>query len=404
MSPFIFLDLSRLLSRVGRPVASGIDRVEMAYARHLLAAAPERSAFAAMNPWGRIALLPPELAGPFVELLDDAWQHGGDGAALAAAARRVSRHLFWRGELELEARIAALGRPAVYLVVSHQNLDRRRAFARLKRRTGARLVFLVHDLIPIEYPQFSRRGQPRRHGRRLETVARLGDGVIVNSQATRASFERFRDGFGAAPVLVAPLGIEPHLLAPPEPEPHDTPYFAFVATIEPKKNHLLLLDVWRRLEAEFGERAPRLVLVGERGWMVSHVMRAIRRQSASGNLIVERDAVSDARMARIVAGARASLFPSLAEGFGLPVAESLALGVPALCSDLPALREVGGDVPEYLDPADPAAWRQAILDYARLDSPRRQRQVERLERWRPPLWDGHFSAVEDFIAGIAGAA
>jgi glycosyltransferase involved in cell wall biosynthesis len=104
-------------------------------------------------------------------------------------------------------------------------------------------------------------------------------------------------------------------------------------------------------------------------------------------------------VASLLRGARGLLLPSFAEGFGLPVIEALASGVPVLCSELPALRESGGGVPEYLDPLDAKAWRTAILDYAG-DSPRRAAQLTRLAGWRAPTWDGHFAIVDRLLAGL----
>jgi hypothetical protein len=79
------------------------------------------------------------------------------------------------------------------------------------------------------------------------------------------------------------------------------------------------------------------------------------------------------------------------------VAEALAQGVPAICSALPALREVGKNVPDYLDPADGAAWHAAILDYMDAGSLRRQAQLGRMKGWRPPSWAEHFALVEPLL-------
>jgi glycosyltransferase involved in cell wall biosynthesis len=116
--------------------------------------------------------------------------------------------------------------------------------------------------------------------------------------------------------------------------------------------------------------------------------------------VVEHNSLPDAEMAPLLKGARAVLLPSFAEGFGFPVIEALALGAPVLCSDIPALRETGGSVPEYLDPLDGLGWRAAILDYAAEPSPRRDAQLARLAGWRPPRWSEHFAEVDRFLAQL----
>src|SRR5207302_45452 len=113
---------------------------------------------------------------------------------------------------------------------------------------------------------------------------------------------------------------------------------------------------------------------------------------------VEQNVLPDTEMVRLLQGARALLLPSFAEGFGFPVIEALALGVPALCSDIPALRETGGPVAEYLDPLDGPGWRAAILDYAAAVSPRREAQLQRLAGWQPPRWDDHFAMVRRLLS------
>jgi glycosyltransferase involved in cell wall biosynthesis len=102
----------------------------------------------------------------------------------------------------------------------------------------------------------------------------------------------------------------------------------------------------------------------------------------------------------MVAGARAVLLPSFAEGFGMPVAEALVAGVPVIVSDIDALREVGGDAPDYIDPLDGLGWRAAIEDYCRPDSARRAAQVRRIADWRPCTWDRHIDIVLELIDAL----
>ncbi|HEY3912252.1 MAG TPA: glycosyltransferase family 1 protein [Stellaceae bacterium] len=409
--PPIVLDVSRLLSRAGRETPTGIDRVELAYAQHLIASDAPLS-FAASDAAGRLGLLPRQAAGRYIAALAAGWR--GDGASPSPGLRqkqlalRLRLGLFVGGRHALRSRLGAGAEPPVYLLVSHYRLESRRALARLKGCGGTRLVCLVHDLIPIEFPEYAKPGQDRRHRQRIETAAALGDAIIAGSSAVGDAFRPYLKRAGRAPpVLVAPFGWQLPASAPgARPDRAENcapPYFVCVGTIEARKNHLLLLNLWRRLAAELGPSAPRLVLAGQRGWLTQNVIDMLERCPALRGLVIERNTLPDAEMARLLCGARALLLPSFAEGFGFPVIEALALGVPVLCSDLSALRETGGAVPDYLDPLDGSGWRAAILDYAAPQSPRREAQLRRLTGWRPARWEDHFAAVRRLLAQLTGS-
>ena len=291
-----------------------------------------------------------------------------------------------RGDMSLARLLSREHAHATYMLMSHHHLDRPAVVEQASVRRGAAFVCMVHDLIPIEFGEYARPTEPARHQRRIDTVARLADGIICNSEATRRSLQPWLEAARPVPppVLVAHLGVDPPRPAPPNPD--TPPYFVFLGTIEPRKNHLLILHLWRRL-AESGTKL-RLVMVGRRGWENEQVIDMVERCEPLRGLVTERDSLSDAETTALMQGARAVLLPSFAEGYGLPVAEALAHGAPVLCSPLPALREVGQDVPDYLDPLDGPAWQRAIEDYATPDSPRRAAQLLRLAHWRAPIWQG----------------
>lgn len=401
----VILDVSRLLFCVHRGSPSGIDRVEMAYARHWLAQPARACTFVAQSPWGWFAALPRGRVAELLDMLEEMWR-AGPSPALRRPALRLA--LAAQGGLALGAGRAALGRALatprpVFLLVSHRALDRARSIAPL-RRAGAAFVPFVHDLIPLTHPEYARPPQVRRHARRVATVAAEADGVIVNSAATADTLRSHLARHGAAPpIAVAPLGIgarRPAALDRPA-----GPYFVCLGTIEPRKNHLLLLHLWREFAERLGPAAPRLVLLGRRGWENENILDLLDRCPALRGLVQEAGTRGDGEVTALLAGARALLFPSFAEGYGLPLAEALALGVPAICSDLPALREVGGGVPDFLDPLDGAAWRRAILDYADPASPARAAQLARMADWQPPGWEAHFACVDALLQQVvAGAA
>ena len=403
----IALDLSRLLSRAGRGTPTGIDRVELAYAEHLIASGAP-ACFTALSGRGRLGLLEQRAAEQFVAALAATWRGASDPAAHERQVRRIARRariaLLAAREQALIARLRTAERPPVYLLVSHHHLEKRSLIARLKTRSATRFICLIHDLIPIEFPEYAKPGQAEHHLRRIETAAQLSDALIVNSVVTAKAMQPHLDrALRAPPMLVAPFGVDlpalPTLGAPPL----ERPYFVYVSTIEARKNHLLLLNLWRQLAGELGERAPKLVLVGQRGWETENVVDMLERCPALRGAVIEHNAMPDAEMVHLVKGACALLLPSFAEGFGFPLIEALELGVPALCSDIPALRETGGAVPEFLDPLDGPGWRRAVLDYAAPGSPRREAQLARLTHWDPPRWERHFAVVDRFVADVAAS-
>ena len=381
----LILDVTRLLRRVGHATPTGIDRVELAYARALLALPGAR--FEAVLPGlGRMAYARSALAS-LVAQLERSWMDG-----LAPGPGFVAKT--WAGLRVLPRSDAG----AVRLIVSHQHLDRLDASA---ARCGERLCVYLHDAIPAQFPEYARRGGAERHRRRLRNTARFADAILVNSQATaRAVAPYLVEAGRQPPLLVAPLGIEPLRAARPDAVAEHSPYFLCVGTIEPRKNHLLLLHVWRAMAERAPTATPRLVLAGRRGWENEQVLDLLDRCQALRGHVVEVGRVGDSALAELIAGARAVLMPSFAEGFGLPVAEALAAGVPVIASDLPALRETGGDVPDYLDPLDGPGWTAAVQDYAGADSPLRAAQLARMAGWTAPSWDAHFAQVLPFLGAL----
>jgi glycosyltransferase involved in cell wall biosynthesis len=159
----------------------------------------------------------------------------------------------------------------------------------------------------------------------------------------------------------------------------------------------MLLNIWSRLIDRSGINAPRLLIIGQRGWEAEPVFNVLDHSEKLRGHVIELNHCSDEELANHLAPARALVFPSLAEGYGLPLVEALGMGVPVIASDLPVFREIAGAVPTYLDPLNEAAWEEAILDYANPESPARAAQLGRIKSFRAYDWESHFDRLETWL-------
>jgi glycosyltransferase involved in cell wall biosynthesis len=381
-APFLF-DVTRLIWRrwKGR-LPTGIDRVALAYLNHF---GPLSQAVVQYDRFRRI--LAPNASQELFALL----RTPGNSFKRALVS----------GILRNLPNLQDKGRDRLYLNVGHTGLNSA-GFRTWVRNADVRPVYLVHDLIPITHPQFARAGEDARHRERMRTVLTTAAGVIANSRVTVGELAAFAgtEGLSMVPALAAWLGTDPQ----PRGTPADRapkPTFVILGTIEARKNHLLLLNIWSRLAKRLGPETPRLLIIGQRGWEADAVFRRLDHDVPLREHVVELGSCSDQQVSRHLQSARALLFPSFTEGYGLPLIEALAAGVPAIASDLPVFRELCGDIPTYLDPNDEPGWEAAILDYAQLDSASRTAQVERIRSFAAPTWADHFAAVESWVRTLA---
>lgn len=385
----VCLDLTRLVSRAGAGPMTGIDRVEYAWLLHVLTL-PAPMALVRMAPG--FALLDRAAMAVLADKISrDDW---GRTDMLGHLSRRISptrrraesdirRLAFARCARHGLGRMLArhLPRNSVYFNIGHSNLSDRALGA--LARAGAEIAVLVHDFIPLEHPDLQRAGTVAAFRARIGAIARHADRVIYTSAAVAAAGARWLPGL---PAVVAPLGITPTPAAPVT-RP-DRPYFVTLGTIEPRKNHALLLDAWARLAPP---SPPHLVIAGRRGWLNADVFARLDALPPGGPITEAAD-LADGAVAALMEGAQALLFPSLAEGFGLPLTEAAARGVPILALDLHSTRELLGNQVRYL-PDDPAHWAAAVAGLAQSPRPRR-------EPVAVPGWDDHFRRVLGSLAAL----
>jgi len=395
------LDVTRLASRAGRGL-TGVDRVERAYLSHLLSLATPLYGLA-RTVTGYSLLDREGLSGLLRRI--DGRRDWGRADLLSRLGRRLTP-MQRRADADLRrlgfAQSSRVGlgwllrrrmpEGVAYINVGHSNLTTR-VLRAVHGVRGARIAVLIHDTIPLDFPEFQREGTVSRFRHALQKVGQHADLLVYNSARTKGDVERVMNRWNlSVPGVVAHLGVEtprPDPKALPEGLPPERPYFVILGTIEPRKNHALLLDVWDELAAGPGP-VPGLLILGGRGWRNEAVFARLDTLPPGGP-VQEFPNLPDGAIAALVQGAAGLLQPTFAEGFGLPPVEAAALGTPVVCADLPVFHEVLRDIPVYLNPVDRVSWVKEVRALTREDGRTSGTGIQ--SGYVPPSWQDHFNIV-----------
>lgn len=388
-----------------RRAAVGIVRVECEYARWLLATGDPAvefcafdrhiQAFRRLSPESVAARVTAVMAG----VADDPAPFDGAVVTFTPGDRFVSLGLDW------------------------ETLDHRCLWTH--KAAGLHVTLMCYDLIPVIRPQwFAGVHTPERFATYLADLCWCADQVLCISQHTRRDLEVFTQdkGIPMPSVAVVRLG---------DPDPREwlagnqerpsaplalliatdrargqpaRPFVLYVSTIERRKNHEVLYRSWARLREQAigtgdGFVPHRLVCVGMAGWGVSDLLKDIELDPRTRDDIVMLHQVSDAELAWLYRHCAFTVYPSLYEGWGLPVAESLAWGKFCLCSSAASIPEVGGDLCEYLDPWDLPAWADRLGDLMRRPQAVSQRHQRVALGHRPYVWARAAQHIHERVRG-----
>jgi len=271
-----------------------------------------------------------------------------------------------------------------------------RSIEAAKRDWQVRFVVLIHDLIPLTQASYVHHALRVAFCDWIREVLTPADLVLTVSRHSREELIAAAQTYGwtLPPLEIIRLGAtfkqwRPRVATEPAvtEECASTPFVLCVSSIEPRKNQLLLVEVWRRLIARHGDdRVPDLVCIG-RFFGPSESLRKqlLPRDGMGGKFRLLSD-LSDGELSDTYRHCLFTVYPSFCEGWGLPVAESLAQGKFCIASDRTSLPEVGGDFIDYFDPGDIedalAKIERPLLDPAYLAV----REAHIREAYRPPSW------------------
>ncbi|TWT30859.1 glycosyltransferase family 4 protein [Blastopirellula retiformator] len=254
------------------------------------------------------------------------------------------------------------------------------------RRDGAVVGTMIQDLIPVHHPELCHDKFAPSFQRWIKRAICSVDFILGNSQTTRNDLWDFiaKENAPLADWQVRPVrlgcDLESHATVDgeqiaPRVRQHfvdrDTAPYLMVSTIEVRKNHKLLLDAFDQLWASGSEAS--VALVGRIGWKCNDLLKRIKQHPQYGHRLLLLTDIGDAELAYIYQNSKAFIFPSLAEGFGLPIAEALHHGLHVFASDLKIHQEVGGPHCNYFSPHQPEELAELI------------RNFEAEQGWRIPI-------------------
>jgi glycosyltransferase involved in cell wall biosynthesis len=385
--PRLFCDMTPILAHArGHTTVTGVQRVVLRVVGHLVAThgADAIRGIAWHPKLRRVVEIDLSFLGPdyrfearhaeFVRDMAIPYDAGEtDRAPLRRLAAKLGR-LRWRlGAASGFGR--RLSRPTltpsdrVFLPVPTLRNDPYIAFLTASKATGNAVFQLIHDVIPVKLPELAKPGHEAEFRRFLDCVPDYASGFLCVSDQTEADLREVLPAAGTGiPTRVTPLAHEfagdaadDATVGPAVRAIAEAPFVLCVGTIEVRKNAYALVRAWDRLRSELGQQLPRLVLAGQRGWRTEDLFEFLAKTGNLGGAVAVAETPTDAELAFLYRHCLFTVFPSLYEGWGLPIGESLWFGKHCIASGTSSMPQVGGDLADYIDPRDPEELYRALL-------------------------------------------
>jgi len=267
----------------------------------------------------------------------------------------------------------------------------------IKRKYGAKIAFVCYDLIPIKYPHLCLFEVANKFSKYFVDVAWIADHVFCISKNTMNDLKEYLKEVGGPVPSMSVIRLGDNLPKERAIKKEQAslsvqevltnkPYILFVSTIERRKNHEVLYKAYRRLLEKGIDNLPQLVFVGMPGWGVNDLMQDLSNDPLIQSKILLLSHVNDDELDLLLKNCLFTVYPSLYEGWGLPVSESLAYGKFCLASNTSSLPEVGGDLIEYLDPWDVKGWENKLKLLFTSKSLLSKKNAEIQENYQPNNW------------------
>lgn len=279
-----------------------------------------------------------------------------------------------------------------------------KAFLEAAKAKGARIVIVVYDFFQINRPEIMPGNSEKVD---VLPMMLLADGFLSISSSVNEEMKQIlqeqRDSFADKQIWTDSFYLGADLdLVDSDQQPRDSiknffetkkPVYIMVSTISPHKNHEYAIDAFEHLWSEGKE--IRLLLIGKIGWKCDAIVHRIKNHPQwKEHLFMVNDA-PDTELAYCYKNAKSLVFPSLCEGFGLPLIEAMQYGLPVMASDIPVFREIGGDYVAYFDICNTAQLSDLIVEFESKDVFPARKSID---KWQWLSWEESTRGLVDKIS------
>lgn len=379
----IYVDLTSSANRSGPP--SGIARVEERYAFELYDLMPDKVEFVLWN----------GDRGRFISVTYDQFKRGKHKALCSKAA---PAYLFDETDCH-PAGLVQFEKGAILLVLGGawiRNANYVRSLALTKLEKQLSLVPFIHDVIQSKFEYWFPDNVGLEFSDNCKLLIEAADHVLVNSQCTLDDVRDFciENSLVPPPMDKVRFGDEIDTSTSTSEAPQfdlvmpiigEQPFVLCVSAIDVRKNHILLSNVWEKLVDQHGDKPPHIIMVGSKGWNIDGFLSSVSKNKKIKSRFHILNGINDATLDWLYRNCLFTVYPSLYEGWGLPVAEALNYGKIVVAADAGSVPEIAPEVTDLIDPLDFPTWYKTISAYAFNDYLRTARE-QVVAQYKPVTW------------------
>ncbi|WDL74687.1 glycosyltransferase [Helicobacter winghamensis] len=379
----IIYDFTRFDQRRNLLTPSGVDRVDLYYVLFLLKTYSKIIFVRGYD--GYLKTYPTQIALDILKKVAKNW------AKIDVVSHTIDKNDFINAKMDVE-KILISDKQYTYFNLTHSLLIARYTIARLAAKNNVRMIYFCHDMTPITYPEYHADGLVayEQHNCVMKLMLWSADLILVTSQAVKQDVLRYAKKINVeSPQIVAKeIGAEENFLKTRWNNQDAHKHFLVVGTFEPRKNHILLFLAWKKLYSILHEDTPLLYIIGKRGWLIDWLERYFKVEPNVSRFVKIMQNIQDDQLEKLMLESYATLNPSYAEGWGMPVAESVSMGIPTICSDIPAYHESSQGCAVFLSPVNVDIWVDKILEI--LDGT----IVLPSHTYKIPTWENYFIEIK----------